>query len=155
MLIDFNLLPETSKFYIFPSGRKLYPTESVEIDKRIRLFLQSIIEVNSFFEIKYQRFIVILISDDTPLTIDQNDLLIQLLSDFENKYKISLIDKVKVYFKQGDYVQVKEITDFKKLIKNKSVSKKTLIFNNFINTKLEYECCWEVPVVDSWVSHFF
>ncbi|MEN8123624.1 MAG: ABC transporter ATPase [Bacteroidota bacterium] len=155
MLVDYNLLNETSKFYVFPSSRKMYPEEFTAINQKVKQFLQNLIAVNSFFEIKYQRFIIIFISEETPLSIDQNESLILLLNTFENEFKISLIDKVKVFFKQGAYVQVKEIPDFKKLIKNKSVSKKTLIFNNFINTKSEYDCCWEVPADESWVSHLF
>ncbi len=155
MLVDFSLLNNTSKFYIFPCNRKFYPKELVEINQKIELFLQDISDLDFFYEIKYQQFIIIIISNRTPLSISQNNTLVNLLQTLENEYKISLIDKVKVFFKQGEYVQVKEIPDFKKLIKNRGVSKKTVVFNNFINTKSEYECCWEVPATESWISHLF
>lgn len=155
MLVDYNLLSETSKFYVYPSSKKFYPNELIVINKKIEKFLQDISGINIFFEIKYQRFIIIIISDETPLNYDQNESLIDLLKVFENEFNISLIDKVKVFFKQGEYVQVKEIIDFKKLIKNGSISKKMIVFNNFINTKFEYDCCWEVPAGESWISHLF
>ena len=50
---------------------------------------------------------------------------------------------------------MKEIPDFKVLIKNKGLSKKTIVFDHMINTKNEYEDSWEVPAGESWVSHFF
>ncbi len=154
MRVDYNLLNETSKFYVYPSSRKFYPDELTTIAQEIEQFLEELDEINFFFEIKYQRFIII-ITENAPLNIDQNESLVELLKIFEIEYNISLIDKVKVFFKQGEYVQVKEIPEFKKLIKNRSVSKKTIVFNNFINTKSEYGCCWEVPALESWISHFF
>ena len=91
----------------------------------------------------------------TPLTLDQNDFLSSFIISLGKELNMGFIDKVNVCFKQGIYVQLKEIADFKKLIKNKGVSKKTIVFDNFINTKSEYENNWESPAEYSWVSHFF
>ncbi|MCF6297890.1 MAG: ABC transporter ATPase [Flavobacteriaceae bacterium] len=155
MLVDFNTLPETSKIYIYPSNRKFYPNEFPIIEEKIKTLLHEFEASNLFFEIKYNRFILIFISDETPLSMEQNDLLISFIFSLEKEFDISLMDKVNVCFKQGKYVQLKEILDFKKLIKNKGVSKNTIVFNNLIHTKEEFECCWETPAINSWISHFF
>ena len=155
MIIDYHSLSDFSKVFIYPSNRKFYTNEISGVNNKIEKFLDDFKDVDSFFEIKYQRFIMIFISDNTPLTIDQNDQLVTFILSLEVYYKISLIDKVNVYFKQGEYVQLKEIPDFKKLIKNKGVSKKTIVFNQFINNKVEYENSWETPASESWVSHMF
>ena len=155
MIVDLNTLSEMSKVFIYPSNRKFYKDEMPEINGKIERFLNNFENVDSYFEIKYQRFIVILISEDTSLTIDQNDELVAFIIKLENDYKLSLLDKVNVCFKQGEYVQVKEIPEFKKLIKNRGVSKKTIVFDHFINTKGEYENSWEMPASESWVSHMF
>jgi hypothetical protein len=155
MIIDYHSLSEFAKVFIYPSGRKFYKDEFPKINDKIEEFLSNFKEVDSFFEIKYQRFIVIIISENTPLTIEQNDQLVGLILSLEADHKISLLDKVNVCFKQGEYVQLKEIPEFKKLIKHKGVSKKTIVFNHFINNKEEYESYWEMPASESWVSHMF
>jgi len=155
MIIDYHSLSDFSKVFIYPSNRKFYTNEISGVNNKIEKFLANFKDIDSFFEIKYQRFLVIFISDKTPLTIDQNDQLVTFILSLEVDYKISLIDKVNVCFKQGEYVQLKEIPDFKKLIKNKGVSKKTIVFNQFINNKVEYENSWETPASESWVSHMF
>ncbi len=155
MFVDFNSLPETSKIYIYPSSRKFYVDEFPVIQERINLFLKEFESINIFFEIKYQRFILVFISDETPLSMEQNDQLVSFIFNLEKEFEVSLIDKVNVFFKQGEYVQLKEIPDFKKLIKNKGVSKKTIVFDNLIHTKREFECCWETPATNSWLAHFF
>ncbi len=155
MLVDYNLLSETSKIYIYPSSRKFYTDEFPVVKGKVEKYLKEFSMVDSFFEIKYQRFIIIFISDKTPLSIEQNDELISFILSLEKEFKVTLLDKVNVCFKQGEYVQIKEISDFKKLIKNRGVSKKTIVLDNLINTKEEYENYWEMPAESSWISHLF
>ncbi len=155
MIIDYKNLPETSKIYIYPASRKLYAKEVSIFIEKVKIFLDNILTNDLFFELKYERFLIVLVSDRTPLSSDQNEDLISLILDLEKEFSIGLMDKVNVCFKQGEFVQLKEIPDFKKLIKNKGVSKRTIVFNNLINTKSEYESCWEVRANMSWISHFF
>ena len=155
MLVSYESLPDNSKIYIYPSNRKFYENECPIIDKKIQQFFQKLEASKIFYEIKYSRFILVFVSDETPLSMDENDELISFIFSLEKKFEVSLIDKINVCFKQGEYVQLKEIPDFKKLIKNKGVSKKTIVFDNLIINKKEYEDCWEIPAGESRVSHFF
>ena len=85
--------------------------------------------------------------------MEQNDELVELVLDLEKEFGINLLDKVNACFKQGKFVQRKEIQDFKKLIKSRSVSGRTLILDPMINTKSEFLTNWEVPLSESWLSH--
>ena len=57
-------------------------------------------------------------------------------------------------FKQGEFVQYKELKEFKKLLKNRAVTGKTIIFDNLITSKTDLENHWEVPIEDSWYNRF-
>ena len=155
MLVEFDSLPETSKIYIYPGSRKLYKEELPFVLEKLNELTDELSSSDLFFDLKYDRFILVFISELTPLTLDQNDFLSSFIISLGKELNMGFIDKVNVCFKQGIYVQLKEIADFKKLIKNNGVSKKTIIFDNFINTKSEYEDNWESPAEYSWVSHFF
>ncbi len=155
MLVEKDSLPDNSKIYIFPANRKLYPQESPVIQERIGKFLKEISAIDLYFEMKYDRFLILIVSHETPLNMEQSDALVNLIQELEKEYKITLLDKVNVCFKQGEYVQLKEMNAFKKLIKSKGVSKKTIVFNNLVTTKSEYDCCWETPAEESWISHYF
>lgn len=155
MLVSYKSLPDNSKIYIYPSNRKFYENELPIIDEKIRQFFQKFEATKIFYEIKYSRFIIVFVSDETPLSMDENDEFISFIFSLEKTFEVSLIDKINVCFKQGEYVQLKEIPDFKKLIKNKGVSEKTIVFDNLIINKKEYEDCWEIPAGESRVSHFF
>ena len=155
MLKSIESLSDDSRVFIYPGSRKFYPQELPVIREKLEEFCQSLEGVELAFEIKYDRFLVFVVADRTPLDLDQQNILVDFVQGLENEFSIVLLDKVNVCFKQGEYVQLKEVKDFKKLIKNKGVSKNTIIFDLLINTKDEYEQFFEVPAQDSWVSHFF
>ncbi len=148
-------LTAESKVIIYPGGRKFFTDELPILREKLDSFCTYFEGVKLCAEIEYNRFLIFIISDKTPLDLDKHNLLVSFILGLETDFEISLIDKVNVCFKQGQYVQLKEISDFKLLIKNKGVSKKTIVFDNMINTKLEYDDSWEVPAGESWLSHFF
>jgi len=59
-----------------------------------------------------------------------------------------------VSFKNGEFVAYKNLVDFRKMVKNRSVSANTIVFNNLVTTKAEYLSDWEVPMSESWHSRF-
>ncbi len=147
-------MEEDARVLIFPAERKMYPQETEEVKSTLVSFLTNF-PLESGFQIFFDRFIVIMISSEKPFDLTMNDELIEIIQNFEKKFKLSLIDKVKVFFKQGEYIQCKEVPDFKKLIKSKSVSRSTIVFNHFVHTKREFEEAWESAADESWISHFF
>ena len=155
MIVSYEELTPGAKIFIYPASRKFFPVELPEIKEELSKFCKELDGIDICFDLKYDRFIVFIISVETPLNLEQHNLIVDFVQTLEKRYDLVLLDKVNVCFKQGQYVQMKEIPDFKVLIKNKGVSKKTIVFDHMINTKNEYEDSWEVPAGESWVSHFF
>jgi len=155
MLVAPKDLTSEAKIMIYPGSRKFFPNEIPVLREQLDSFCSGFKGIDICCEIKYDRFLVFMISEATPLDLDSQNLLVDFVLSLEKKFEISLLDKVNVCFKQGQYVQLKEIPAFKLLIKNKGVSKKTVVFDNMINTKFEYDDSWEVPAGESWLSHFF
>lgn len=155
MLVSYKELTPESKILIYPGSRKLFPAEIPEIEEELIKFCQGFDGVDICYKLEYNRFIVFVISDKTPLSLDDHNDLVGFVQKLEKQYDLIFLDKVNVCFKQGEYVQMKEIPDFKILIKKRGVSKKTIVFDHMINTKYEFENSWEIPGGESWLSHFF
>ena len=160
MISDFKTLSENSRIWIYQSNRSLTQQEKESISILIEDFLNNWkshgVSLNSGFEIKYNRFIVIAqdqnIQSATGCSIDS---MVHFIQKLEKKYNISLLDKLNVSYKHGDYIAYKSLKDFKKMVKNGAVSKNTIVFNNLVRTKLEYTNYWEVPAFESWHARFF
>lgn len=160
MVSDFKTLSENSRIWIYQSNRSLTQQEKESISKLIEDFLNNWkshgVSLNSGFEIKYNRFIVIAQDQNTQsVTGCSIDSMVHFIQKLEKQYNISLLDKLNVSYKQGDYIAYKSLKDFKKMVKDGAVSKNTIVFNNLVQTKLEYTNYWEVPAFESWHARFF
>ena len=159
MIVDYNALPGTAKVWVYPSNRKFYDTEIDGINEKIKTFLESWKSDDENFQVSYQflynRFIVFFADDSiTPLEISDIDASVQFILQLQEEHKVNLLDKMNVCFKQGEYVQYKDLKDFKKLLKNKAVTGKSIVFDNLITTKEEFDSYWEGPISDSWYGRF-
>jgi len=157
MLVSYDSLPEDSKVWIFPSSRKFYPDELQLIEEKLASFIADWKSLDKEFKvsykIKYNRFVVFIADvKEITLTTQDIDVLIGFVISLQTKLNVDLLDKMNVCFKQGEFVQYKDLKEFKALLKNKSVSKKTIVFDNLVETKVEFENYWEVPITESWYN---
>ena len=159
MFVDYSLIPDDAKVWIYPSSRKFYPNEIEELNDKILSFIKNWKNGDENFKASYKflynRFIVLFADDEnSPLKNTDIDASVSFILSLQNTYNIELLDKMNVCFKQGEYVQYKQLKDFKKLLKNKAVTAKTIVFDNLITTKKDFEDYWEVAIEDSWYSRF-
>lgn len=159
MLVDFNTLPEESRVWIYQANRTFTDDEISEIEEKLNIFINNWTahgsDLQSGYAIKYKRFIVIGLNQNlnkaTGCSIDASVHFIQQL---EKDYNVDLMDKMNVSYKQGEYVAYKSLSDFRKMAKDRAVSKNTIVFNNLVANKAEFEEHWEVPASESWHSRF-
>ncbi len=159
MFIPFSDLPDSSRVWIYQSNRSFSDQELQEINSKLEEFITQWTahgaDLKASFDIKYKRFITLALDQKlnaaTGCSIDSSVKFIQQL---EKDYNVDLLDKMNVSYKQGEFVAYKTLTDFRKMAKEKAVSKNTIVFNNLVNTKAEYLEEWEVPASDSWHNRF-
>ena len=159
MLVAFESLPDTARIWIYQCNRTFSAEELEEVTTMTQAFLTQWTShganLKAGFQIPYNRFLVIgldqSVNSASGCSIDASVHFIQLL---EQKFKVDLLDKMNVSYKQGDFVAYKPLKDFKKMAKERAVSKNTIVFNNLVTTKQEYLDHWEVPASESWHSRF-
>ncbi|SFZ91809.1 hypothetical protein SAMN05428642_102348 [Flaviramulus basaltis] len=159
MIVPFNTLPEESRVWIYQANRSFTEQELEEIQAKLDTFIENWTahgsDLQSGYIIKYKRFIVIALNQKmntaTGCSIDASVHFIQQL---EKEYNVDLMDKMNVSYKQGEYVAYKTLTDFRKMAKDKAVSKNTIVFNNLVNNIAEFNENWEVPASESWHNRF-
>ncbi len=157
MLVDYNDLSENSKVWIYPSSRKFYPQEIEEIIDKLNYFVYNWKEDTDFkasYQFLYNRFIIFCVDEHSNISSADIDKQVGFILELQAQYKVELLDKMNVCFKQGDYTQYKDLKEFKKLIKNKSVNEKTIVFDNLVQNKYELKHFWEVPISESWYNRF-
>jgi hypothetical protein len=159
MIKDFKDLPDDSRLWIYQSNRKLSNEELAIIEPKIIEFLKQWTahgkELDAGYEIKYNRFIVLGLNQENASASGCSiDASVSFIQSLEKEFEIDLMDKMNVTYYNGDFIAHKSLSDFKKMAKAKSVSKNTIVFNNLVNTKIDYIENWEVPAKDSWHNRF-
>lgn len=160
MIIPFEDLSNNARIWIYPASRPFTEAERTEISEKLTTFLTQWTAhgaaLQAGFSMPYNRFIVIALDETqraaTGCSIDASVHFMQAL---EKEYAITLLDKMNVSFKQGEYITYKPLLDFRAMVKNKSVTENTLVFNNLVVNKAEFLTQWEVPAKDSWHARYF
>ena len=159
MLVPFSELSPTSKVWIYQANRTFTTDELVDISRKLDAFITQWSAhgegLKAGYDIQYGRFITIAVDNEhhsaSGCSIDAS---VKIIKELEQEYDVSLLDKMNVSFKNGEFVAYKSLVDFKKMVKNKSVSAKTIVFNNLVTNKAEYLSNWEVPMSESWYNRF-
>jgi hypothetical protein len=160
MTVEFSSLPQTARIWIYQCNRSFTLDEIQEISNKLQTFLEGWTahgaDLKAAFEIRYKRFIVIGLDQNQQLASGCSiDASVHFIQQLETAFKVDLLDKLNVSFKQGDYIAFKPLKEFKKMVKDKAVSKNTIVFNHLVQTKAEYLDFWEVPAAESWHARFF
>ncbi len=156
-MVDFNTLSEEARVWIYPCNRKFYPQEIEEVKQKIENFINNWKEstdLQASYQLLYNRFIIFSTENDVEISNKDIDKQVAFILQIQQEYEVELLDKMNVCFKQGEYTQYKDVKEFKKLIKNKSVNSQTVVFDNLVQTKYDLEHFWEVPITESWYNRF-
>ena len=159
MLVPFQSLPNTARIWVYQCSRTFTEDELTEVKSLLGAFLTQWTahgaDLKAGYELPYGRFIVIgldqSVNSASGCSIDAS---VHFIQDLERKFQVQLLDKMNVSYKQGEYIAYKPLKDFKKMAKERAVSKNTIVFNNLVASKQEFLENWEVPASDSWHARF-
>lgn len=159
MFVNFEEIPEDAKVWVYPSSRKFYANEIEPISEKIKTFVEGWKSDDTNFKASYKflhnRFIILTADAiETPLKNADIDASVSFILGLQETYKVLLLDRMNVCFKQGEHVQYKDLKDFKKLLKNKALTGKSIIFDNLITTKKDFNNFWKIPIEESWYNRF-
>ncbi|GIZ14785.1 ABC transporter ATPase [Capnocytophaga catalasegens] len=158
MYVDFDQLSETSRVWIFQANRSFTEEELAEIEGFMKEYINNWTShgtsLRASFELRYKRFLIVAADENQHLGGCSIDDMVRIIQELEKKYQVDLLDKMNVSFKQGEFIAYKPLNEFKKMVQQKSVSAKTIVFNNLVTNIYEYRNDWEVPLEDSWHSRF-
>ena len=159
MLVSFDELPDEARIWIYPSDRSFKKEEIIEIQKELTIFLGNWTahsqSLEAGFILPHDRFIVIGINQESAQASGCSiDSSVRFIQDLERKFEIILLDKMNVTFKQGDYFVHKQLKDFRKMAKSKSITKETIVYNNLVDNKGDFLKYWEIPASQSWHIRF-
>jgi len=152
-------LPPHSKLWIYQSNRELADSEVAEINLKSNHFISQWnahgSALDAAVEVFYNRFIVVAVDEQKAMasgcSIDKSLDFIKML---ESDYDIILLDRMSVAYKKDDKIYSCKLSELKSLFSEKIMDENTMVFNNLVATKKEFDEQWEVPLKDSWQQRY-
>ena len=158
MFVDFSSLDLSSRVWIFQSETEINKNLEDLIKKELTEFLEKWVshgtDIISSFEIKYETFIVIAVSDSINISGCSIDTLINFVKSLENKYNLSLMNKNIIKFKNGSTISSMNISDFKSKCEKINNNEELIVFNNLVNSIADYRNKWEIDIRLSWHKRY-
>lgn len=160
MLVNFDSLEDTSKIWIYQSKRGFTEDEVTEISRNLESFIGTWKrhgeDLKASYQIKYNQFIVIGVDENyNEVSGCSIDASVNLIKQFEQKFAVDLTNKLNISFKDNHNINVVNMSDFQNYANQQKITLNTIVFNNMITNKSDFEHNWEVTADKSWHKRFF
>jgi len=159
MFTEYKNLPESSRVWIYQSSREFTNKEIdfivIKAEDFINQWTRHGDDLKGSFIIKYNQFLVLAVDESfnnvSGCSIDSS---VRFIQELEKELQLDLMNKMNVTFKDNDTVNLVKLSDFQRFAKERKISEETIVFNNMVNTKEDFEKKWEVPAKESWHKRF-
>jgi hypothetical protein len=159
MLVNFESLENTSRVWIYQSTREFSKSEVEIINDKIELFLANWKrhgdDLKASYKLKYNQFIILAVDENfNDVSGCSIDASVNLMKQMEKELNVDLTNKLNISFKDNDNINIVSLSDFQKYAKQEKITSSTIVFNNMVSSKADFEQNWEVTANNSWHKRF-
>ncbi|MEZ4911753.1 MAG: hypothetical protein R2774_12945 [Saprospiraceae bacterium] len=160
MIVHYEGISGDAKVWIFQAKELISDELISKIEYDLHAFLDEWVshkeQFPSFAGIFYRKFLV-LIADNSITHIGgcSQDSMMHHIDYLENKYNIILKDRTQVaYLDTENNVRSLHLNDLKGAFEEGIIDKSTIVFDNLVKTKHDFETSWKKSLSESWHMRF-
>ncbi|PCI96541.1 MAG: hypothetical protein COB15_09825 [Flavobacteriales bacterium] len=147
--------PDNAKVWIYQSNKHLDADEitylKVQLDDFLTTWESHGKMLTATSEVFYGLFVVFFVDEEGDTMCGRaQDASVHLMKKLEEELEVTFLDRMVQSYKKGEKVEVVRMADYEALIESKEIDENTIVYNNMITTKIDFENHWEVPMKDSW-----
>lgn len=144
-----------SRVWVYQASRELSPEECARIEKQTENFLETWTahrkNLQASYKLEYNRFLILMIDEKAAMasgcSIDKST---DFMSALEKEYQLTWMDRMLYAYKlEGKPVIIHRNT-FEEKLGSGEIHADTIVYNNLVQSKMELETKWEVPLKNSW-----
>jgi hypothetical protein len=158
--VGYNEIPASAKVWIYQSDRIINAFEKERINNALSSFLNNWDShqnpLKCYGDIWYDVFIVIMVDEEinkaSGCSIDKS---VHFIKDIEKETDLKLMDRMVFAYKEKQEIKLVSRSEFQSAIENGSINDDTIVFNNLVITKAEFDLKWEVPLKESWHKQLY
>ena len=152
---DYTKYPDNAKVWIYQSSKVLNKDEidylRVQIDHFLSTWESHGQMLTGTFEIFDNLFVVLFVDEQGDTMCGRaQDASVKLMKQLEQEIEVEFVNRMIQAYKKDNKVEVVHLNDFSTLLANNEINENTIVFNNTITTKAEFDAKWQVPLKNSW-----
>ena len=148
-------LSDTSRVWIYQSSRAFTDAENNMISNQLQLFADQWVSHNSALSayggIFHRQFVVLMVDESragaSGCSIDSS---VRFLQQLASHYEVDLFDRLTFAYQLNDEVKTTHRDEFAALYQSGQITDDTLVYDNLVTTKEDFENRWMKPLKDSW-----
>ncbi len=156
---DYTLYPDSAKVWIYQSNKYLGEDEiaylKVQLDDFVSSWESHGKTLTGTTQIFYNLFVVFFVDEEGDTMCGRaQDASVNLMKKLEQELEVSFLDRMVQAYKKGDQVKAVKMNDFTDLLATNEIDENTIVYNNMVTTKVDFDSKWEVPLKNSWHKQF-
>jgi hypothetical protein len=158
-MTDYNLMHKFSRVWVYQSDREISEENAEFLKSEISKFVNQWTAHNhalkAWGDLIENRFIVLMVDQSqagaSGCSIDKS---VAFVKSCEEKAAVNFFDRFNFAYRVGDKIESADRTEFELLFKNGDLTDETIVFNNLVNSKEEFEEKWQIALGESWHRNF-
>ena len=148
--------PDNAKAWVYQSNRHFDKDEidylKVQLDDFVSDWESHGQSLKGTTEIFYNLFVVFFVDEQGDNMCGRaQDASVNLMKRLEEELEVTFLDRMVQSYKKGEEeVVVVRMADYETLLEDNKIDENTIVFNNMITTKFDFDHHWEVPMKESW-----
>jgi len=164
MLVEFQNMPAEARLWVYQANRPLSSSEKNFIKIQSESFIQEWTahgaNLKAGFDICFDQFLVITVDENfnqvSGCSVDSSVHFVRFL---EQELKVSFLDRTTVAFLDDNLkpklIQIQPLTEIKEKVGSGEIREDTIVFNNMVTSKGEFDAEWKIKAKKSWMSKYF
>jgi len=154
-MYTYEKMPANSRVWIYQSNRPFVGEEMDQLNEQISQFVEKWVSHNhalkAYGGLHHNQFVVLMVDESqagaSGCSIDSS---VHFVKSLEAHFQVNFFDRMNFAFLDNEKVKTAQREEFAKLFENSKIDGNTLVFNNLVKNKSEFESSWILPLKDSW-----
>lgn len=158
-MTEYNNLDASSRVWIYQSNEVISMETAALLKSEIASFVNQWTAHNhalrAWGDLIDNRFIVLMVDESTAgasgCSIDKSVAFVKYCAE---KAAVDFFDRFNFAYKAGAQIKSANRDEFEAMYKKGELNDATIVFNNLVQTKAEFEEKWQIPLAESWHKNF-
>jgi|SRR6185312_9079781 len=144
-----------SRAWVFQANREFTPEEQKSVTDALTAFTDGWLShgalVKGHYKLLYNRFVVFFADEEGDRMCGRAvDSSVRFIKDLETKLGITMLNRSLVAYMDNGKVVSCTLDEMSRLAEEGKITPDTIVFNNLVATKVEFEKNWMIPLSQSW-----